>query len=120
MSYRTYILEKELSEVKAMLKEVSDKYIALLKEKISYNEELAEVKADLEATIETFASVVHRLDDNFDVENCCLLSPDVVEMFNAYFGEANYYAKLKAEEHDRWCQWDEGQMSDEEYYHGPK
>jgi len=92
MSYRTYILEKEL----------------------------AEVKADLEATIETFASVVHRLDDNFDVENCCLLSPDVVEMFNAYFGEANYYAKLKAEEHDRWCQWDEGQMSDEEYYHGPK
>ena len=35
MSYRTYILEKELAEVKAMLKEVSDKYIALLEEKLS-------------------------------------------------------------------------------------
>ena len=90
MSYRTYSLEKELSEVKAKLEKI----------------------------IEIFASVVHNLDDDFKLDEYCTLPEDVLKTFNGYWEEQQYIQAAKDHEYDRWCEWDEGQMSDEEYYHG--
>lgn len=86
MSYRTYILEKELAEVKAE------------------RDALALRVSQLESTVDSMWEEKHHEDRCEEAERKQLEYEKHIQ-------------EEKDEEYDLWCRWDEGQISDEEYYH---